>query len=169
MRKLILLLLIFLGLVGCATIITHPPQWSSINDKIEAEYVPYFSGGTGSVIGQAFLTQAGGGVVKAAGRTVTLDPATTVGNEWWAKAGKFWVHRYITPPSPNFQKARKSTIADADGKFKFSNLSAGKYYVRTEVTWETGGNYPTQGGLVGDMVEVQKDKVTEVILSKYPQ
>lgn len=159
-------------LSGCVTARPHPrplPQWNAVSDVTEAEYQPYLAGGTGSVTGQAFLTQRGGGVVKAAGRTVTLDPATSIGNEWWGKAGKVWVFRSLKPPSPGFAKARRKTVADADGRFKFSGLAAGKYYVRTEVTWEIGGYNPTQGGLVGQLVEVRYDETSEVILHQFAE
>lgn len=156
------------GLLGCVAL-TPPPEWNPIVQEKETEYEPYLKSGTGSIIGQAFLTQAGGNVVKAAGRTVTLDPATSVGVEWWNKSGKYWAHRGVTPPSPNFHKARKSAVADADGRFKLLNLPDGKYYVLTEVTWEVGGYTPTQGGLVGKLIEVQNGQATEVILSQYAQ
>ncbi|MDB6032201.1 MAG: putative lipoprotein [Verrucomicrobiales bacterium] len=154
-------------MAGCVTL-PPPPQWNPVSDAAEAEYRPYLAGGKGSLTGQAFLVQRGGGVVKAAGRNVTLDPATSVGNEWWGKAGKVWAHRSLTPPSPGFAKARQTTVADADGKFKFSGLAAGRYYVRTEVTWEVGG-LPPQGGLVGVPVDVRDAQITEVILNQYPQ
>src|SRR4051812_19516625 len=101
-------------LLSCVPMIP-PPQWRPNSDAAEAEYQIYLAGGTGSVTGQAFLTQRNGGVVKAAGREVTLDPATSVGNEWWTKAGKFWVQRTLTPPSLGFAKARRTVVADADG------------------------------------------------------
>lgn len=168
--KIILQLLFVLIIAGCASVPNAPPpDWNAVSETSESEYAPYLRNGTGSVIGQAFLTQSGGGVVKAAGRTVTLDPATTVGNEWWGKAGKLWVYRALTPSSPRFTNARRTTVADADGRFKFSELPAGKYYVRTEVTWEIGGYYPTQGGLVGQLVEVRDGKVSEVVLNQYPK
>jgi hypothetical protein len=154
-------------LCSCATV--KPPVWNPISESNEAAYQSYISGGSASLSGQAFLTQRGGGVVKAAGRTVTLDPAISVGNEWWAKSGKSWALRSFTPPSPGFAKARKTTVADADGRFKFLGLAPGKYYVRTEVTWEVGGYTPTQGGLVGQLVEVKTDQPTEVVLNQYPQ
>jgi hypothetical protein len=168
-RRVSLAALVFLS--SCVPIVAppQPPHWNPTSDAAEAEYQPYLAGGTGVISGQAFLTQRGGGVVKAAGREVTLDPATSVGNEWWAKAGKFWVQRGYTPPSPGFSRARRTTVADADGKFKFSNLAAGKYYVRTEVTWEIGGYNPTQGGLVGQLVEVRDGQTTEAILNHYPE
>ena len=79
-----------------------------------------------------------------------------------------WLYRSLIPPSPGFQRARRITVADAEGRFKFSRLPAGKYYVRTEVTWEIGGNYPTQGGLVGQLVDVLDRQTTEVVLNQYP-
>lgn len=156
-------------LAGCASV--PPPQWNSVNDSAEAEYQPYMAGGVGTISGQAFLTQRGGGVVTAAGRNVTLDPATSVGIEWWAKAGKYCRHRSLTPPSPGFAKARRATVADAEGRFRFSDLAPGKYYVRTEVTWEAGGEFglTPQGGLVGQLVDVRERPANEVILNQYPQ
>jgi hypothetical protein len=130
--------LVILVLSSCATV-TPPPTWNDSGEAKEAEYKPYMQQGTSQIIGQAFLVQRGGGVVKAAGRNVTLDPATTIGNEWWGKAGKVWVHHALVPPSPGFVKARRTVVADADGKFSFKEIPAGKYYVCTEVTWEAGG------------------------------
>jgi hypothetical protein len=169
MKKIFVLFFIYMFLSGCV-IIPSPspsPEWNSTTTVTEAEYIPYLKVGTGTVAGQAFLVQKGGNVVKAAGRSVTLDPATSVGKEWWYKAGVFWVHRSLIPHSPGFQRARRTTIADAEGRFKFYKLPAGKYYVRTEVTWEIG-DYPTQGGLVGQLVDVLDRQTTEVILNQYP-
>lgn len=156
------------ALSGCATP-PAPPAWSAADEKNEAEYLPFLSRGSASLRGQAFLTQAGGRVVTAAGRTVTLDPATTVGREWWQKAGKLWVHRTQIPPSAAFAKARRTTVADADGRFTFRDLPAGAYYLRTEVTWEIGGYNPTQGGLVGRLVDVPSAGTAEVVLSTFAE
>ena len=100
------------------------------------EYQPYLAAGNATITGQAFLTQRGGDVVKAAGRTVTLDPATSVGNEWWEKVVTDRYDQSETPPSTAFQQARRTTTADADGRFRFSDLPPGKYYLHTVVTWE---------------------------------
>ena len=167
MKSFIIPSALLLALSSCAQL--PPPAWNTITDQSEAEYAHYKTQGTGTLSGQAFLAQAGGDVVKAAGRNVTLDPATSAGNEWWAKAGKNWANRALTPPSPGFMKTRLTTVADADGKFKFTGLPAGKYYVRTEVTWEVGGYIPTQGGLVGDVVDIGQGQNKEVVLNQYPQ
>jgi len=107
-----------------------------------------------------------GAVKKASGCIVTLDPATTVCTEWWNKAGKIWAHRSEKPPSPAFAKARRTTTADADGKFKFSEVPPGKYYVSVEITWKVGNYNSVQGGVVGKSVEVRDGQPTEVVLSQ---
>ena len=169
MKKFLLPALLFLGLSGCATeMAPPPPQWNASTDAAAAEYAPYLKPGTATLAGHAFLTQPGRGVVKAAGRVVTLDPATSVGNEWWEKAGKVWSHHSLVP-STAFAGARRTTVADTDGRFIFSGLPAGRYYVCTEVTWEIGGYYPTQGGLVGQPVTIGDDETKDVILNRHPE
>ncbi len=168
MNKFLLPVILLICLSGCATETVPPPQWNAGTDAVEAEYAPYLKAGSATLAGHAFLTQPGRGVVKAAGREVTLDPATAVGNEWWVKAGKLWAHRSLAP-SAAFAGARRTTMADAEGKFMFSGLPAGKYYVRTEVTWEIGGYYPTQGGLVGQLVTIGEGETKEVILNRHPE
>ncbi len=169
LRTLILASSVAATFISCEQPILIPaPTFNTATDATEAEYGPYLKEGSGMLIGQAFMTQRGGTVVKGAGRNVTLDPVTTVGNEWWGKAGKVWIHRNLVPSSPNFLKARRTIVADGDGRFKFANLPAGKYFVRTEVTWFIGDGYPTQGGLVGQIVEITEGKVAEVVLNVAP-
>lgn len=147
---------------GCANI--HTPEWNKPTNETEAEYIHYMKKGTGSLSGQAFLTQNGGGVVKAAGRTVTLDPLTTTGINWWNEAGKYYYNRNFAPPqSENFIKARRTTIADGDGKFEFKGLPSGNYAVSTTVTWQAG--YDLQGGVVGQPVEIKDNEETKTILT----
>lgn len=190
--KTILCLIAAALLTGCATPTRNQtPQvtWKAANDVTEAEYAAYADAGTGSVSGQGFLSQAGGGVVKAAGAVVNLDPATTIGNEWWNNQVNLWANippdwtltnadqyqhakmrqswTVLVPPSAGFSKARRTTTADADGRFKFTDLPAGKYYVTTTVSWMVG--YAYQGGLCGQMVEVTDGKTVDVILNHRPR
>lgn len=151
---------------GCARRGPRSPTWLPQSEAREAEYRPYMAPGTATLTGQAFLTRRDGGVVKAAGRKVTLDPATSVGAEWWDKVGRLWLQAHLVPPSEAFWKARRTVVADADGRFKFADLPAGRYYVRSEVTWEVGGYYPTQGGLVGKLIEVRPGAIEDVILNE---
>jgi hypothetical protein len=163
MRK--LAILIVLALAACVAV-TPPPAWDPMTDAYEAEYAHYLGVGGAVLNGQAFLTQRGGGVVYAAGRTVTLDPATSVGAEWWSKAGTNYQWRDSMPDSPSFGKARRTTVADGTGRFRFADLPPGWYYVRTDVTWEAP-YHGIQGGLVGQLVEVKDGRATEVILHEF--
>lgn len=154
-------------LSACAT---HKPQpFAPVNESGRAEYASYLVEGGATLRGQAFLTQRGGGTVKAAGRKVTLDPATSIGRDWWQKAGKTYAFSHRSPPAEEFLKARRSTTADADGRFRFDKLPPGNYFVRTEVTWEVGGYNPIQGGALGRMVTVPASGEVEVVLSEFAQ
>ena len=151
-------------LVGCAPSIP-PYTWTPMPQSQEEEYVPYMKKGSGSITGQAFLNQRGGATVKASGRIVTLDPATNLGREWWTRPVVYRHEYFGVPPSPVFLAARRHTVADAGGRFKFEGLPDGKYFVQTSVTWKVGsGRAAVQGGLVGQEVEVVDGSVVDVIL-----
>jgi len=76
------------------------------------------------------------------------DPQLPIpfGNEWSGKAGRIWVHRSLTPPAPAIAKAHRTVVADEDGKFQFSELPPGRYYVRAETTWKVANYNSVQGG-----------------------
>jgi hypothetical protein len=131
-----------------------------------AEYARY-RGGTLELHGQAFLTTRGGDVKLAAGRIVTLDPATRYAREWFRRFGAS-VSAFSTPaPDRLFVAARRTTTADAEGRFQFSGLAPGEYIVRTVVTWETGSlTTPTQGGVVGTFVTIPRDVSSALIVNE---
>jgi hypothetical protein len=157
-----------LSLSACATEKIIPPTWDvRAPEKEAAEYAPFLKTGSGSISGQAFLTQRGGGVVVAAGCEVSVDPVTPTSIEWWKKAGSKYVFRDLMPPSTNFQNARKTVLADASGKFTFTNLPPGKYFVRTTLTWDVP-SIGLQGGLLAERIEVKESQNTNLILNHYP-
>ncbi|NHZ96960.1 carboxypeptidase regulatory-like domain-containing protein [Massilia sp. CCM 8734] len=141
-----------------------PTYPSSYDANLENDYAPYIVDGTAEISGQAFLVQKGGGTVKAAGRTVTLDPVTTISQNWWMQAGRVWKHRASLPPSAGFTKARRTVTADADGRFKFTRLPAGFYYVRSELTW-TVPFHGVQGGLLTSKEDVTEGEVKTIMLN----
>lgn len=155
------LFLVLVGFAGCVAPI-RPYVWQEPSSAKEDEYAPYMEQGVGSVTGQAFLQRKDGMTVRAAGRIVTLDPATRNGKEWWDRPVRY-VHEYFDiPPAPAFLDARRCTRADADGNFRFEHLPTGKYYIQTSVTWQPG-DYWT-GGMVGAMVEIRNDETVSVAL-----
>lgn len=155
-------------LAGCATPEPLPlPVLIAATPSLEAEYARYSQPGLSALTGQAFFAQQGGGVAKAAGRRVSLDPATTIAADWWEKAGRLWAFRQVVPRSAAFAQHRRMTTADAEGRFTFSQLPAGEYFVRVEHTWGGGAYLPMQGGIMGRRVAVQPNQSADVILSEF--
>jgi hypothetical protein len=166
MKRLSAALLFALFLQACST--TPPPVATKYPPIDPAWYEPYAAGGTATVAGQAFLRTRGGDVKVGAGSQVTLDPATPYSAAWWNSAAKLWVHRFEIPRSAEFTRARKTTIADAEGRFKFTNLAPGSYYVRSIVTWERPGGYGTtalEGGIVFTPIDVAAGETKDVVLT----
>lgn len=144
---------------GCAI----GPPIQPIDYAINAnEMVGYDAPGTGSVKGEGFLKQRGGGVVTCAGNDVILTPATTY---WMSRLNAARTLVLIAPVSdPVALRYRKATKCNSRGEFEFTGLIAGKWLAVTTVLWEAGN--ATQGGVVGSMVDVQEGKLTSVILNQ---
>jgi uncharacterized protein YbjQ (UPF0145 family) len=132
-----------------------------------SEYEPFMNSGDAVVQGQSFLTTRGGDVKLGAGRMVTLDPATSYATDWYEKLGADPSRFSAEPPDSLFARARRTTVVDAQGHFKFTGLAPGAYIVRSTVTWETGALYAgQQGGVVGDLIQLKAHEVHELILNK---
>lgn len=161
-----LLLIAVLG--GCAQTSLSAPVLRPMDSRVDpTEYAAFEVEGASEIQGQAFLTTRGGDVKVAAGRLVTLDPATSYAKEWFRRFGADVSTFDATPPAPAFQEARRITTADADGRFRFTGLPPGEYLVRTTVTWETGNRFDgLQGGVVAKLVRVGSSGRVEPILNE---
>lgn len=118
-----------------------------------AEYARFATRGDGALAGQVFLTTRGGEVRVGAGRTVTLDPATSLSRSWYDQIGAAWGRFDEMPADSLFRAARRSTIADASGNYRFTDLPAGSYLVRSTLTWEVAGDM--QGGVLAESVALR--------------
>ena len=150
-------------LAGCIAPAKPTPRTAPF---VEAEYHRYTLAGTGILKGQAFLTQRGGGVVKGAGRTVYLEPATSIGNETF-NALRFG--RNIEPLDGQPRDFVRSTNADADGNFEFTGVPEGSYFVYCNITWEVpSGRYSMsrEGGWMGEQIYITNGRTATVQLSR---
>ena len=166
-------------LVGCASANPTPgPQPRAV----VAEYEPYLMGGTAVLEGSAVIPvrngevwmegmrrNAGGGeeLKTAAGRLVTLDPATPSAIAWLRERGLKHERFADMPNDTLFRLARRTTTAGEGGTFRFAGLAPGRYIVRTTITWEvpkSGYHNETRGGVVAAVVTVDPSPVKTVRL-----
>lgn len=149
---------------------------------IAADYYPYSKAGTATIDGQAFVVVRGGDVLldgqgylttisdnarTASGSDVTLDPATPFAMDWYFKAGTSLRRFGNAPKDPAFRAARKTAIADESGRFKFSALPAGRYIIRTTITWTTPRDSyrtMTQGGVASAVIDLAEGEQKTVII-----
>lgn len=148
-------------LTGCAaqTLVQRPPF-------PVAEYEKLVLDGTGTVSGQVFMKTVGGDVKYGAGSEVILFPVTSYSNFWY-------LHDYIeakplTPSDVRQGEYIKTTQADGNGNFKFTNVGPGNYYVSSSVTWQVPTQYglSAQGGIVAKSTSVKADAESRVMLTK---
>lgn len=144
---------------GCATYAQPAPV--SITTPFDREaHAPYYLAGTGSIHGQAFLRQQGGGVVTCAGSPVLVVPATAYFREAFSilRTG-----RPVTGQPAEVQQLGHQSVCDAQGNFHVGNLAAGQWFVTTEVSWTVG--YAAQGGGLLTEVTVADGQPTQVLLT----
>lgn len=110
----------------------------------------------------------GGDVKYAAGSEVRLMASTTYSDECVLLAQGRKGNEYLQCDPRLHQLTRKVT-ADAEGKFEFPNVSAGRYYVETQVYWTVpsqGLLFQNQGGPIGAYVDIRESETTKIILSR---
>ena len=149
---------------------------------VAADYYPFSKAGTAVIDGQAFVVIRGGDVLldtrgylttlsdnvrTASGRDVTLDPATPYAMTWYMKEGTSLRRFESAPKDPAFRAARKTTVADEAGKFKFEGLPAGRYIIRTTITWQTPRDsyrMMTQGGVASAVIDLSEGEQKTLII-----
>jgi uncharacterized protein YbjQ (UPF0145 family) len=140
-----------------------PRPLSTVADS--AEYAGFAGKGTLELDGQAFLTTRDGSVMAAAGRLVTLDPTTTYAREWFRRFGADFERFEDPAPDPRFVAARRTTVTDGEGRFRFARLLPGIYMVRSTVMWESE-DWEVHGGVVAAQVRVEEDEPNEVAVHR---
>lgn len=159
--------IICLAIVAGCVAPTKMPAVERIEFPIE-EYSALPASGTGVVEGQAFLKTRGGDVKTAAGSVVLLNPVTSYSNQWYEI--NYILQKPLTEADPRLQKYETTKTADAEGRFKFTNVPPGEYYVVSKVTWEAPTGYQgameTQGGIVAKRITVKNSETTEIVVTR---
>lgn len=100
----------------------------------EADYAPYAGTGTAAITGTAAVTLKDGKTIAASSEFVFLIPGAAYSREWFEHeilAG----HR-IEGIDPRSLRVTRSATTDDKGRFTFSNVPPGDYYLTCAVAWE---------------------------------
>jgi hypothetical protein len=152
MKRIALVFLLCLLLMSCTFI-----QRAAIYNI--DDYLPYMKPGDATITGQAFATAQGGEIRYAAGRTISLHPATTYATEYFHI--QVVQGNQLSAPDQRFLSHVKETVSDAAGYFEFKNLPEGKYYVVADFSWCEGKR--PQYAILGTLAEAKDEGVTKVI------
>ena len=135
------------------------------------EYEKIQTDGRFEISGQAFMKTRGGEVKVAAGETVVLSPVTSYSKQFF--------DFYIRGKKERFQELGsnvdsriydfiKTSIADAEGRFRFQGVKEGHYFLYTKVFWEvpTSSGLHREGGYLGKEVVIPNENQSEIILTR---
>jgi hypothetical protein len=156
-------LLVFLA-VGLLAACVSGPKLESVFDPREADAIN--QSGFGAVNGQAFLKRSDGSVVYAAGSDVYLIPRSAYADAHMAylfQGSKF--NNTVEEPSTDrdYLALTKRTKADNDGRFTFSLLADGDYYLLTKITWKEGK--VEAGGNLMEFVSLNGGQTVQVFMT----
>ena len=128
--------------------------------------------GKATVSGQAFLRRNDGIVVYAAGSEAQLIPKTAYSDARIAsmfKGGKIapvdpmmGTNVTVKDEDPRFAQYTRKAVANGEGRFTFTNVPDGAYYLTVPVTWMVQA---FQGGTLLQSVSVSGGQSVEVILN----
>ena len=127
--------------------------------------------GTNSITGQAFMRQAGGGVVTCAANPVYLVPRTDYAVERmlniYGKSenpGRQLLGVIPDDPDPGYLRLSRDTICDAEGDFEFFNVPDGEYFVTTGVFWMIN-QYFQDGANLMHPIKVEAGETKSLLIS----
>ena len=129
MTRWIVLLLVAFLMMSCARTYDRQVEFNP------EEYAPYVGTGTARVCGQAYLNMEDGKPHVASGDRVLLAPATSYTEE--AVMVKVLGGRKMVDPDPEAMKFEQHTKTDEEGRFCFTGLPAGEYYVVADIALPT--------------------------------
>lgn len=158
MKRWIVLLLVAFVMMSCAK--TYDRQAEFIHE----EYAPYEATGTARVCGQAYLSLGNGQQHVASGDRVLLAPVTSYTDEAFKvkvlRGGK------MGDPDPKAMKFEKHTKTDDEGRFCFTDLPGGEYYVVADIALPTSTKEHRESWLAHAKASVKADENVYVLVTR---
>ncbi|PKB22061.1 carboxypeptidase-like regulatory domain-containing protein [Janthinobacterium sp. 64] len=168
MLKLLSLSVLAVLLMGCST----PRSLVVMPEFQQAEYDALSKTGSGGVKGQAFMKTKGGEFKEAGGDTVTLRPKTEYARKLAMLPASLYKCQVVSTVSLKFCDYDRTAMTDSEGRFEFTEVPDGTYYVTTNVSWLAyyPGTFPSveskQGGTIPMEVTVADSKVSTIMLTR---
>ena len=145
------------------------------NSSFDANEVSWFlEEGTGTLKGSAFLQRRDGMLVTCAGNLVSIFPVGTYSSERISNiygnldSGRttfnIWTSTRVDEADQQYLIYSKEKKCDVDGKFSFTNLAAGSYFVVSKVEWSVS-DYSNEGGYLMKRVLVNDDEISEIVMN----
>jgi len=164
---------VLLGLFVLAGCVPRARSFSRTHLYQRSLYDAYRGEGTATITGQAFAKTRGGDVKVAAGEIVYLIPGTAYESEQAKFEHDFAsaIEAGFVSITPAFASEalefRREARADAEGRFRFDRIPAGKWLVECEIFWEVPGRLGLEktGGLGLVVVEVVEGETKEVLVT----
>ena len=158
MTRWIVLLLVTFLMMSCAKTYDREAKF------IQEEYAPYEGQGTARVCGQAYLSLVGGKQHVASGGRVLLAPVTSYTKE--AFKVKVLGGRKMVDPDPNAMKFEKHTKTDDEGRFCFTGLPAGEYYVVADIALPTSTKEHRESQLAHAKASVKAEENVYILVTR---
>lgn len=158
MTRRIVLLLMALMMMSCAKTYDRKAEFN------HEEYAPYAGEGTARICGQAYLSVDDGKQHMASGDRVLLAPVTAYTEE--AFKVKVMRGRKLADPDPDAAKFEKHTKTDDEGRFCFTGLPAGEYYVVADIALPTSTKEHRESQLAHAKASVKADENVYILVTR---
>lgn len=151
------------------------PRLAVLTVKFNPKAANYiFDKGTASITGRAFIKASDGTTKTASGSSATLLPVTEYAeqrvNAIYGSSGVASRKVKFTKESddPRYHVYTRTTAVGKDGKFTFSGIAAGDYFVTTGINWQakdSSGKTSRRGIALVKRVSVAKGQTVKIILT----
>ena len=158
MKQLMVLLLLVFLMMSCAQIYERKATF------IHEEYAPYEGQGTARVCGQAYLSLQGGKQHTSSEDRVLLAPVTSYTKE--AFQVKVLHGETMVDPDPKAMKFEKHTKTDTEGRFCFTELPAGEYYVVADIVLPTSTKEHRESQLAYAKASVKTEQNVFILVTR---
>ena len=158
MTRSVVLLLVAFMMMSCAKTYDRKAEY------IHEEYAPYAGEGTARICGQAYLSVDDGKQHVASGDRVLLAPVTSYTEE--AIKVKVIRGRNLVEPDPDAVKFEKHTKTDDEGRFCFTGLPAGEYYVVVDIALPTSTKENRKSQLAHAKTSVKADGNVYILVTR---